>query len=254
MNTKPTPKTLEDRMHEAVSLDHSDPRRLEMLREIVEAGEATEQQWLELVERDERLRLDLLKVDPPSALAERLRELPNGTPDVVASPWRWFVRRLPALAAVVAMAVGMTWLTVAALHDEPTEGFDSLGRFAVDHYYYHRSGPMLLPTSNAKAIESRFGDRVDYTVRLPQMDAAFKLLGATICELDGHDVICTKWDRDGKTYTVYQFCATDHGLREAFERRTVRARDSAGQRDEHDVVFWTENHCAYAMVTDATQP
>jgi len=66
------PEQLRRAMAEAVALPTDDPARREVLARVREAGDWAQAEWVELVESDERLRMQLSRVEVPEGLARRL--------------------------------------------------------------------------------------------------------------------------------------------------------------------------------------
>lgn len=248
-------------MEEAAVLSPHDPQRLALLSDIIKAGAEAEAHWVDLVATDERTRLDLIRVTPPAGLADRLRRLTDEAPDETGG---WIVTgnahanpfMRPRLWATVGIAAAVIF-GVSLMIGELNEGlrldrhFDDLGAMAVAHHNHH--GPVAtypFMGSDAQIITASLQqtNRLAFEVQLPKLDATYKLLGAGVCQLGGEKVACTRWTRDGKTYTVYQFCPKNFDMPDIFDSRKMRhtSKDFAA-----DVQFWTEGMCAYALVDDA---
>ena len=239
------------RMEEAVLLPPGDPVRQQMCCEVVEAGEWARQYWLELVRSDEKLRLELLDVEPPAGMEQRLRSLadePAGSePSRVARGPLLSRRGLLGMAASVAAlaSVGsVAWLREGRSLEAR---FAHLGEAVGSHHAHPHA--VDLATSDPTQAVAHFAGAFEWDVRLPTMDASYEFIGASRCRLNGEPVLCTQWnDRDGRRYSIFQFCAPDHGLPEQFDRRTVEVPMAGSRRGE--VTFWTEAHCAYVMIPD----
>ncbi|MEX2670730.1 MAG: hypothetical protein WD294_01330 [Phycisphaeraceae bacterium] len=236
------------RMEEAVLLPAEDAERQQLYREILEAGDWAREHWLELVQHDERMRLELLDVEPPSGMADRLRalaeagpeaSLPKRTDGPILSRRRW----LGMAASVAALASAGSVLWFSESRGSLDARFHQLGEAV--HAHHALPHPVSFASSDPEQVAAHFAGSFAWDVRMPTMGRGYALDGAKVCELAGEPVLCTQW-RDGQQqrYTVFQFCAPDHNLPPTFDRRTVEA---AGR---HIVTFWTEAHCAYVMTSD----
>jgi len=234
-------EALDQAMNEAVLLPDQDPRRLEVMKRVVEAGGEWERQWLDLVAEDQELRLDLQRVSVPAGLADRLRRLPQQAPQSMS--WPRFRRVASWLSAAAVIGVGVFWMV--GVGSSPAMAFDRISRFAAKHHAYHKATPMRFSSPRSAELGELMDGLVEFAVRPPDMGAGYRLVGAEICTLDRRQIICTKWELQGRVYTVFQFHAPDFRLPRAFTPRRLGPEDAPGA-----VAFWTEGNCAYAMVAD----
>lgn len=236
------------RMDEAVLLPPSDPVRRQVYHEILQAGEWAREHWLELVRQHERLRLDLLDVEPPAGLADRLTALADEPASVRPGPDRAGLlsrRRLLGMAASVAALASAGSVAWFGGTGRGVEGrFQELGEAV--HAHHAVPHPVSFASSDPAQVPGQFAGAFEWDVRMPTMGRAYELIGAKACELAGEPVLCTQWrDSQRRRYSVFQFCAPDHGLPSDYGRRVVRAAEHS------DVTFWTEGHCAYVMTADS---
>ncbi len=260
---------LTERMSEAAALPPHDPRRLEVSREVVTAGEAMEQKWLEMIAEDERLRLELLHVEPPVGMQERLLNLPDQT---VAPPWRlgWLsVARAAAIAGLIGLGVwALTGpqdpLLISTHPGASTQNPDpdqqvrqqisSLGRAALDHVAKHAKHPhhLKLASNDAAALEKDLNRKVNFQVRIPRLSGGYALVGANICRIQNIDAICTHWTKNGQRYTLIQFCQGQCALPAEFQKQIVTDDHQPYRPDESpQAIFWSENTIAYALVPES---
>lgn len=247
MNEQDT-QALRRRMAEAVSLPPEDPQRRAVLREVAEASDWAEAEWLHLVEEDERLRIDLLRVQPPAELKERLTELPAGAP---RPRGRWLPRRFgfAAAAAVLLIAALLVAINPPA-GDALQTRMRAFSTLAAQHAHDHRE--YRHQPADASDLIRRVADGVRYPVRVPEMPPGSRLLGAQVCSLGGHRVICTEWIRNGRSYTLYIFCPTDYDLPWNLDRRSLRQEHPwDAQAEAQEITFWSDDHCAYALLPEA---
>ena len=102
-----TPQEHEDvrrRMPEAVLLPPAHPLRQAVIEHLAVTDGPLEREWLELVKEDERMRVELARVKPPSPdLHRRLMDIPAQTPVLPSRVGRWWL--VVAVAAVLIIAV-----------------------------------------------------------------------------------------------------------------------------------------------------
>lgn len=94
------------RMSEAALLPPEHPLRQAVVEHVAATDGSLEQEWLELVQEDERLRVELARVKPPPpGLHQRLMEIPlQARPSSPAGRFRWAIAAMIA-AAALALAV-----------------------------------------------------------------------------------------------------------------------------------------------------
>lgn len=243
---------LRRRMGEAAALPHDDPQRLDVVREIGRSRGPLEREWLELVREDERLRLELARVEPPAHLQQRLLAISREA----RSGQRWFRRAsrwLYAAAAALVLAGFMTWGTLA--YQSRARVARSLDQVATLTMACHESEPQLsIVTSDWQDIWSATHTAVHYPVDRPMLDPAFQLMGGKVMTLGGSKMIYTRWQKDGRVYSLHQLCGKEFGLPLGIPRQEVRPGSLSKARCR--VIVWTENHCDYALVfaADSEQP
>ncbi len=246
---KMTNEQLEQRMQEAVWLPHEDPRRLEVLAAIAEAGEWAEQRWLELVLNDEKLRLRLRHVQPPPGMEQRLQSLtPASSPYVLLKIWRY----AGAMAAVIALALGGVWFFSSVNRPGGTVAgsFDAFGRLAVEHYVLHKTASEPDDPTPVEQAQAQLTKSLPFEVKLPPMPQGFKLIGSSPCPLGESAVACTRWVREGRLYILYQFRVEDYRLSKDFTPLTVRSASQASTGQPLETRFWTQGKHAYALVAE----
>lgn len=248
-------------MADAACLPQDDPRRIAVVRQVVDAGAWAEAEWLELTSGDERLRLDLWRVTPAPEIESRLLALPDNPPTATTKLWITTVTRrglLNAAAVIAALFVLGGGTLMLTRSGDVTDRLNTLGLLAVDHHLINH--PLAIVSPDIMGLQAQLARRVPFRVHLPRMDADdYTLMGGGICHVGGKEVACTRWARDGHTYTLLQFCPGDFELPEQFARRTVevqrpwQAQPVVHQHASADrVEFWTMGDCAYAMVPDPT--
>jgi len=244
MNDTPQ-EALRRRMAEAAALPAHDEHRLAVAREVLEAGDWAEAEWLELIREDERLRLELLRVPPPTGMIERLRQIPREAPPVGI---HW-LRRAGSAAAALLLGIGL-WLAVQQRAQNPSlDGrFQQLGLLAINHHNHHTPLGPSIRGSDRFRLAAVLDRRLHYDIDLPDLGGDFELLGVSVCKLGAHPVACTQWRKGDRTYTLLQLCQRDFELPERFAKQRVK-HITAGQLQQ--AVFWTEKGCAYSLIADA---
>ncbi len=98
---------IRQRMPEAVLLPPEHPLRQAVVEQVAATDGPLEREWLELVQEDERMRVELARVKPPSPdLHRRLMDIPAQTQPVPRSrTGRWWLVVVVAAVLIIAMAV-----------------------------------------------------------------------------------------------------------------------------------------------------
>lgn len=246
---------LRQRMAECAALDASDPMRRDLLREIVEADQALQQEWIDLIADDERTRLDLIDATPSSSLHRRLQELPDTTPVADAPATAGSIRSRtwtrPLVSMAAAVLIGATiWLALGPLApDAQAARLDAFGAAAVEH---HLMGmPMIIQTADVGQLDERLRGTVDFAYHLPDLTKdGYTLVGARPCHLKGKDIIQSQWKRDGKLYSVYVVCPPDFDLPKTIDRCDIGLTKPASDGSRRTVTVWSGGDCVYAIVPE----
>lgn len=242
-----TPERMEElrrRMAEVSLLPHEHPERQALVREISGVDGPLEQEWLDLLREDERMRLELARVNPPPWLEERLLAIPGQHHPRAKT---WLFRWMGAMAAVLVVGLGVWWAVAAARTHEQSAALEDFALLAIAA---DDGRPALsVTTSDWQALHVALEGEVPYPLQRPaKLSPGLRLIGGKAMTLAGHKVVYTRCQADGKTYSLYQFCAPDFGLRRPLERRAVAPRVS--QSGQSRVIVWSEGHCDYALVVE----
>jgi hypothetical protein len=235
---------LRRRMEEAAILPSDDPQRQKLVFEIAGAGGPLEREWLDLLKSDERLRLELARVPVPAGLEERLLAIPaNATRPSFWSMHR--VRWLTGIAAVIALLAG---LIVGAQRYQHSRAMSRLAALFVTS---HESRPELAVVSaDWNTVAAQLKDAVPFIIDRPTLEPNLRLIGAATTTLDGNKVFYTRWTSGGRTYSLYQFCASDFGLLQGELRRQTFRSQFSRPGAVCKAVIWSERYCDYALVYD----
>ena len=262
---------LKQRMSEAAALPAHDPLRLEVSREVVAAGETMERLWLEMVAEDERLRLELLHVQPPVGLQQRLRQLPEGE-TTTGFPGPIGLATFARAAAVAALVALGAWALLGpdafvrrggpiSVNSDPPSSektvrrIQTLGQATLDHVaHHHVRHPNILKkvSGNAEALQRDLNAAVDFEVRIPNLGKDYRLLGANLCRIEGVEAVCTHWVKNGQRYTLVQFRRDQCDLPAVFKKQLVTPDDTRPYRPDAlpQAIFWSEDSIAYALVPE----
>jgi hypothetical protein len=243
---------LRRRMEEAALFAPEEPARQAMVREISQRGGVLEQEWLALLEENERLRIDLARVNPPAGLQERLLAIPQH--DHPRMRW-WFrpplfsQRWIGAVAALLAVAFGL----IALLgHWEPRQAraVQTVASLAMASHEAHPQ--LVIASSDWDEIERAIDREFRFEIRRPEMPPEVQLVGAAVTTLAGSEVLYTRWrEPDGTYCSVYQFCALDFGLKRPLPRQVILPGVGDIDGRPFEVIVWSEGHCDYALVRKA---
>ena len=229
-------------MEEAALLPTEDPMRREIETRIVEAGTWAEKEWLELLQSDEQLRLDLQRVAAPAGLDEKLTAIPDEVPIPLPSRRFWIY---PATAAA------MLLLTVGVLQLLESQNEGSLNTIAMLAISNHQNIDYVSIDSDKEGeVEDHLARKVEFDVRIPALAKHLQLKGGRKCGLGTQDVVCSRWVKGDRKYSLYQFCCKDFGLPGDILKQIVIPKFPSVSNKEYSVLFWTEGNCAYALVAD----
>lgn len=240
---------LRRRMEDVALFPPEDPQRQAVMQEISAIDGSLEQEWLELLQDNERLRLELARVEAPAGLEERLLAIPGQHPH--RSFWRFRTRRwMLAVAALVALVIGASMFALLSSQrsGHAAQAFASL---VANH---HEAQPALsVSTGDWKVVEASFAGNFPLPIQRPSLDPSLRLEGGRLATLDGQEVLYTRWADGGTNYSLYQFCAKNFGLTHPLEKQSVLPRPS-GSDPRCRVIIWSEDHCDYALVVDVAVP
>jgi hypothetical protein len=235
---------LRRRMEEVAALPHEAPDRQAVLRLVSQIEGTLEQEWLDLIREDERLRLGLARVNAPPELEQRLLAIPRQS----RPRSRWLISRsrwLSAAAAIVVVVLAVGAVVVTRSH-RLERTLDDIATLTMAS---HDSQPQLTVTSSDwDAVKATVNGALYFPVDRPTLDPSFKLIGGRVIKLAGASMMYTRWERGGKIYSLYQFCGKDFGLHAPLPRQVIDRKLTPKTRC--NVTVWTEGHCDYAFVAD----
>jgi hypothetical protein len=232
-------------MAEAVLLPDNGPTRRQVVRRVQEAGDWAENEWVELVGMDERLRLELPRVAAPSGLHDRLLAIPSTISGAGRSSRRWYAASAVA-AGVVLLLIVAGWLSLAEKPDEMRVAQNIATLAATDHLH----GPVLtVRSSDPVEVQATLAQATTLPVRLPALGADYQLEGGRICKFTEHPVVYTCWLREGRMHSLYQFRLEDFDLAPGFTDKNLLVTPSATFPTQR-VVMWSDGLYGYVLVCE----
>jgi len=244
MNTQDQ-EQLRREMAEAVLLPDDDPTRRQVVRRVQEAGDWAENEWIELLGMDERLRLELPCLAAPSGLHERLLAI---LPEVSGAGGSRRIRYAASAVAagVVLLLIATGWLSLAEKPDEMRIAQDVATLAATDHL----RGPVLtIRSSDLAKVRATLARATTLPVRLSELGADYQLEGGRICKFTKYPVVYTCWRREGRVHSLYQFRPEDFDLSPGFAEMILLVTPSATFPTQR-VVMWSDGLCGYALVCE----
>jgi len=247
---------LRRRMEEASVLPPDHPCRLAVCEAVCEAGEDAERLWMQLLCEDEQMRLALRRVETPAGLHERCRAICDAAADRPGVIGRLF--RSTPVRGGLGMAAGMllalaVWVTFQSMN--PAGDAEAQAHAATQHLMqltartHHRAPDLQIRSGDRTAVEQALHDSpLPYPVSLPNLGAAYELIGGSAMMLDGKPVIYTRWRRGGEEYSLYQYCPIQFQMDRTMPFHHFKDAKVAGEERSLRVMTWSASHCAYAMV------
>ena len=192
-------------MGEAAILPPKDQERRAIEAQIAKAGTWAEKEWLGILEEDEHLRLELMRVDPPAGLEERLLKIPNsiGQP-LYPSTFRWW-----AAAASVFLALGGLLLLYAWKDAWKAPRTDTqvvtLAALAIGNYM--RNQTLTVETNDIDLLQKKLTHQVPFPVIVPEMGSGCSLIGGRDCKLCKYPVAYSLWSMPQGKSAIFQLRA-----------------------------------------------
>jgi hypothetical protein len=242
------------RMLEASLLPPTDPGRSELEAEIAAGESWARDEWLSLLEENERLRLELISVQIPEGLADSLMQtttLSSGVKfgKIVHSP-------LLRVAATVVLLLGFGSGLFYFREQAATEKrIAEVAVLALDHYVHGSDVSVITldPDYMARYLESS----VPFPVRMPAVESDLSLIGGSSGSLGAYPAVYTRWSHQAKKQSncaIIQFRSQDFGLPESVAREVVHSSNvncPSAKGMNCNVVVWSEGGDGYVLVADS---
>lgn len=232
-------------MGEAAVLPPEDPQRRDVEARIAKAGAWAEQEWLAILEEDEHLRLELMRVEAPAGLEERLL----GFPDSLSRRRPPLVRRLwwAVAAAVLLVVGGALLLSRSERRLDPSTQVNSLATLALDKH--SRDQHVSIETADANLLAEALSAELPFAVAFPQLGPEFRLIGGRGDELHGRPVGYSLWATREGNCALFVFRGEDFDLPDNLGKKRKCHRNLAKPGGPCDVMVWTTGARGYAFVT-----
>lgn len=227
-------------MEEAAALPPDDPARKQVEEAVSTAGRKAEEEWLELLRFDEKLRLCFQRVPAAPRLEDDLLAIPDQKPR--RGPFgpvrrRW---RPMAVAAALILVVGASSLLVGRGGGK-TAALQNVALLAMGEHM--EESALTVETRDPLELQRALAAEIPFPVVIPSMDRRLSLIGGRRCTLGSHTVVYSRW-RDGEArYSLYQFRPQEFRI-----PNTVEPTSVPGEPGRCRVRLWTEKGRGYALV------
>jgi len=261
--------TFRERMQQAALLPEIDPVRLAFLKQLQSGNEAVgDAQWQVLLAETESLKLQLQSVSIPNDLITRLLAIPDSQAiqAPAPSPLPFYKRPLGELltlgrlsiAAALILVIAAGWWAIQLLGARQQAGaIEHVALLAED---IHKSlaaappgggGADRIDTSDPKAAEAWLKTRVSFPAIMLSAPNV-KLTGAAVVKLANAPAALTRWQRDGHSYSLFEFLPQSLNLPPDFAQQT--RQDPSGA--PYKMILWTDSNkgCAWVLVMDQSAP
>lgn len=228
----------------AAMLSANNPVRMQVDRQLAIGSPQLREQWRQLAEENDRFREALWEVDAPASLEDRLLKIPNSAPRLFSLG---NYRQLTKIAAVLVLAVSVVW---GFRFWQARHAMQTVSQLALDQ---HLNQPQLqIQSSDPETIKTALQTYVPFKVDIYKPTADLRLVGAAVCHWDAHPVIFTRWEKDGRVYSLFQFLPNHFHLPDEFLRLafTLPQNPTGGKRFQ--ITLWADEgtHCGWALVRE----
>lgn len=230
-------------MNEASLLGPESSLRQQVESDVHRAGTWAEEEWMQLLQDDERLRIELRRVDVPDEVKARLKRIPR---DLPRRPILSLLRPLLAAAAVL-LLVGLPlyWTSRAGAEVDELSLQNIVVMASDDHLNdRHLVVRTEVPDEFVRALQTE----VDFEVGMPSTRPEGIFLGGRRCRWAGCSVIYSLWKVHGELQSLIQFCPKQFRLPESMTERVVEFSQPGHPELATSVLIWTENGKGFAQV------
>jgi len=230
-------------MGEAAILPPEDQERRSIEAQIAKAGPWAEKEWLGILEEDEHLRLELMRVDPPAGLEERLLKIPNtiGQP-LYPSTFKWWAAAASVFLALVGLLLLYAWKAPRTDSQVVT-----LAALAIENHM--RNQTLTVETNDIDLLQKKLTHQVPFPVIVPEMGPGFSLIGGRNCKLCKYPAAYSLWSTPQGKSALFQLRASDFGLPPNMKKDIRCYKNLVRPGDPCDTVIWTIDGRGYALLT-----
>ncbi|MBW7998352.1 MAG: hypothetical protein FVQ81_17630 [Candidatus Glassbacteria bacterium] len=246
---------LRRRMLEASMLPPDDPLRSELEAELAAEGDWARGEWLELLEENERIRLELLNVRVPEKLAGGLMQISAGSGTGFAA--RTFASPVLRIAATVLLMIGFGGGALFFMRDNARTDrqIELIAELALESYVHDHDVSVI--TLDPGYLERNLEGTVPFQVKMPVVQSDLSLIGGRSSSLGAYPAVYTRWSHQAGQQSrcaIIQFRSKDFGLPESAAKEVVQSSNvncpSTLDKD-CNVVVWSEGGNGYALVADS---
>ncbi len=245
------------RMLEVSLLPPGDTMRSELEAELAAGESWARDEWLSLLEENERIRLELIKVELPAALSDTLLRIPSSTGErrlgkIIASP-------LLRVAATVVLLLGLGGgMFYVREQSAASKKIARVAELALARYVNDQDISVI--TLDPDYMARHLDGSVPFPVKMPPVQSGLSLIGGRSGSLGVYPAVYSRWvsqARQQSRCAIIQFRSRDFGLPENVDKEVVHGSKlncpSAKDKDKNfDVIVWSEGGNGYALVADST--
>ena len=195
------------------------------------------------------MRLDLRRPQTPNGLVDRLLSIPEEMP----RPRRSIARRwyYSAAAAVLLVCAATGW----GLRRGGPRGENQLDTVALLAINNHLNEAVLpIESSDGDRLSTELASGVHFSVMMPDLGPEFSLVGGGASILGTHPVAHSRWEADGKRFSLYQFCPKQFSMPPRTFNEIVAPKGPCASGKDCRVLIWSDGECAFALVADHQAP
>jgi hypothetical protein len=249
----PSPQS--QRLWELVCLPPQDPRRAAVLAEIEAMDREERDYWLNMLRESDEFHLQIRAVQMPAGLEARLLNLPDA-PIPLRLPPRtllknvWFQRLAAAAAILIILAVYLYW----PASTRPAQLLDDQIAVLIARQAAENNPPLNITSNNADQVKTALSaQRLPFPVMILQPKTPLDLRGGGVCDFHGTPAVFTRWQGDGRTYTLYQFNGKPLGVPGSFLKTTEIPKEFWHDDYHPRVVIFAGSGglCTWALVMDS---
>ncbi len=234
-------------MGEAAALPPEDPIRREVEARIAASGGWAEEEWLDLLEFDDRVRIELLRIHLPEGLEQNLLNIPDGIMPTKSRRIRLPWQACAAALLIFAASAVLVWL-VGGRGDARMKSLEILAILALkDHV---GDAHLAFETDNGEALERFLTGAVPFEVQVPDLGPLVKLKGGRRCVLGLHPVVYSLWEGPGGRLTLYQFQTEKFDLPAPLDKTLVQIEEPLTENQRFGALIWQSGKAGYVLVAD----
>lgn len=233
-------------MGEAASLSPDDPQRKEILDRVAREDSWVEQEWLDLLQEDERTRLELQRVTVPPDLERCLLSFMDRNERPQSSLLKnWYFLGAVALFLMVFITV---FLGKFMEGQRTSQRLQLLALLATQDHV--NEAHLTVETGNPANLERSLQNQLPFVPMLPVLGPEYRLKGGRRCALGTHPVVYSLWDGPNGKYSLYQFQPLDFNLPSDLTKTIITPKEPNTTSRTCKVMIWIMSRRGYMIVAD----